>query len=177
MRKTLIKLAALDFGFLFAMPFVVMTFALIPVMGKARAVKTVGRLLTRVGVWLGGWFVPDAASAFEFDGFRRGLKKNISAVGSLWQMAITREEADVIEFRFHYCPVSTVFRGVGLKGLGKYACAADWALAAKNRGRYEFHRDQTIGTGGTYCNPTYSRCRPAATDPCAVGRRDETKVV
>jgi hypothetical protein len=157
MKKIMIKLAALDFGFLFAVPFVVMTYGLMPVMGKARAIQKVGRLLTRVGAWLGGWFVPCAASTFEFDGFRRGLKKNISAVGSLWQMAIKREETDVIEFRFHYCPVSAVFRGVGLAGLSKYACAADLILAKKNRCLYEFSRDRTIGTGGAYCNPTYSK--------------------
>jgi hypothetical protein len=46
---------------------------------------------------------------------------------------------------------------VGLSYLNPHICEGDWAKANENRKKWLFERTHQIGTGDSFCDPTYLR--------------------
>lgn len=145
------------FFFLFAIPFILQVYLLTPFFGKERAIQFVGRQLTLAASFVAKLIVPRINSKLDFSIFQQKIKRNFLFFGKLYHLRIAKETRNTIEFRFRFCPVTKIFTIFGLADLCKYSCAGDWRLAEKNKDYWTFNRDQTIGTGGTYCNHTYSR--------------------
>jgi len=153
----MIKAFVLLFSFLFTLPFVLQTYALIPFLGKKRAIRMVGKQLTSAAATGSKLIVPRINSKQDFSIFKQKIKRNFLFFGVLHRLRIENETRDKIEFRFQFCPVTKAFTIFGLSELCKYSCAGDWKIAKENQEYWTFTREQTIGTGGSYCNHTYSR--------------------
>ena len=143
--------------FLFVLPFVIQTYALKIFVGEKRAIRIVGKQLTSAATLMAKLIVPQINSKLDFSIFKQKIKRNFLLFGKLHNLKIENETPDTIEFRFQFCPVSKMFMLFGLSELCKYSCEGDWRIAQKNKDYWIFTREQTIGTGGLYCNHTYSR--------------------
>jgi len=155
--NVVIKILTMLFFFLFTIPFILEVYALTPFLGKKKAIQFVGRQLTPAAAWIAKVIVPRINTKRDFSVFKRRLKRNFLFFGKLYHLKIENETPDTIEFRFRFCPVTNFLTIFGLKDLCKYSCAGDWKLAEENKDYWTFNRDQSIGTGGLYCNHTYSR--------------------
>ena len=153
----IIKMVLFSFFFLFTVPFILQVYVLTPFLGKERAIQIVGQQLTLAASFVAKLIVPRVNSKLDFSIFQQKIKRNFLFFGKLYHLRVVKETRDTIEFRFRFCPVSKIFTIFGLSDLCKYSCAGDWKLAEKNKDYWTFNRDQTIGTGGLYCNHTYSR--------------------
>ena len=151
------KTISVTFGALFALPFVLMVFVLQPILGKKKAIKSAGKLLSHYSSFVFRLFIPASKSAGEYSFFQQKLKRNYLILASLNDLTIQQETKDLIEFRVNFCPVSMILRKFSMADLCKYSCAGDWITAKNNQNNWVFKRDQTIGTGGKYCNHTYCR--------------------
>jgi hypothetical protein len=138
-------------------PFMVGVMLLSLMMGRAKAVRIVGKLLTVAAKKFVDLAIPAIDSPDQFDGFRKKVKKNYAMYRILYDIKVTEENADTIQFSIHHCPFSKTLHRYGFYDLSKYACAADWLIAKENNDKWLFSRDHTIGTGGMFCNPRYSR--------------------
>ncbi|MRR16055.1 MAG: hypothetical protein EG826_06335 [Deltaproteobacteria bacterium] len=143
--------------FIFTLPFIVQTYALMLILGKQRAIRIVGRQLISAATLVSKVIVPRINSKLEFPVFKQKIKRNFLFFRRLLHLSIENETQDKIEFRFQFCPVSKMLMIFRLSDLCKYSCAGDWKHAKRNREYWIFTREQTIGTGGSYCNHTYSR--------------------
>ncbi len=153
----MIKILSLLLGFLFTAPFVVQTYSLIPFIGRKKALRIVGRQLTPAAVLGVKLLIPRIHSKGDYPLFKERVKRNFLFIGKLYHLRIENETGDHIEFRFHFCPVAKMLKIFGLAELCRYFCAGDWMIAKENEDYWTFSRQQTIGTGGRYCNHTYSR--------------------
>jgi hypothetical protein len=143
------------FGYIFTIPFILLVHFLRLLIGKQNAVKLTGKLVTKTAVLGMGILVPRAQSAFEFDSFKKTLKKNFFTIGPIYDLILVEETSNRIEFKIQYCPVASTFRNLKMEDLCKYSCAADLVVAKMNKGLWEFERSKTIGTGFDCCNHTY----------------------
>jgi hypothetical protein len=155
--KMMIEILSWLFVFVFTLPFVLETYALGSFLGKKRAIQITGRQLTSAGGFVAGLIVPRVNSKQDFAVFREKIKRNFLLFEKILRVRIENETQDKIEFRIRFCPVTKMLTIFGLAGICKYSCAGDWKLAKKNRENWTFTRNQTIGTGGAYCDHTYSR--------------------
>lgn len=155
----MIRLLSLFAIFLFTLPFVLQAYALRLFLGQKRAIRIVGRQLVLAGTLVAKLIVPRINSKFEFPIFKQKIKRNFLFFRKLLHLRIENETKDRIEFKFNFCPVAKILTTFGLSELCKYSCAGDWKLAKENKEYWIFTREQTIGTGGHYCNHTYSRKR------------------
>ncbi len=153
----MMKILSLSLGFLFTLPFVLQTYSLIPFLGRKKALHIVGRQLTSTAVLGLKILIPRINSKRDYSMFKEKVKRNFLFIGKLYHLRIENETLDKIEFRFQFCPVSTMLKIFGLSDLCRYSCAGDWEIAKENKEYWTFSREQTIGTGGRYCNHTYSR--------------------
>ncbi|OPY89471.1 MAG: hypothetical protein A4E72_01090 [Syntrophus sp. PtaU1.Bin208] len=151
------KILSLLLGFLFTAPFILSTYSLIPFLGRKKALRIVGRQLTSTAALGLKVLIPRIHSKRDYSIFKEKVKRNFLFVGRLYHLRIEHETGDKIEFRFHFCPVSTMLKIFGLSDLCRYSCAGDWEIAKENKEYWTFSRQTTIGTGGRYCNHTYTR--------------------
>jgi hypothetical protein len=143
------------FGYVFTIPFILLVYFLRLLIGKQNAVRLTGKLVTKTAALGMGILVPRSKAAFEFDSFKKTLKKNFFTIGPIYDLILVEETGDRIEFKIQYCPVASTFRNLKMGDLCKYSCAADWEVAKMNKGLWEFERSKTIGTGFDCCNHTY----------------------
>ncbi len=153
----MIRLLSLLVVFLFTLPFILQTYALRLFIGKKRAIRIVGRQLILAGSLVAKLIVPRINSKLDFPIFKQKIKRNFLFFRKLLHLRVENETQDRIEFKFNFCPVAKILMAFGLSELCKYSCAGDWKLAKENKEYWIFEREQTIGTGGLYCNHTYSR--------------------
>ncbi len=153
----MIKILSWLLVFIYTLPFILQTYALRSFLGKKRAIQITGRQLTSAGGFVAGLIVPRMSSKQDFAIFREKIKRNFLLFEKILRVRIENETQDKIEFRFQFCPVTKMLKIFGLSEICKYSCAGDWKLAKKNRGNWTFTRKQTIGTGGLYCDHSYSR--------------------
>jgi hypothetical protein len=143
------------FGYVFTIPFILLVYFLRLLIGKQNAVRLTGKLVTKTAALGMGILVPRSKAAFEFDSFKKTLKKNFFTIGPIYDLILVEETSNRIEFKVQYCPVASTFRNLKMGDLCKYSCAADWEVAKMNKGLWEFERSKTIGTGFDCCNHTY----------------------
>jgi hypothetical protein len=156
-EKILIKILSWLVVFLFTLPFVLQTYTLRSFLGKKRAIRIVGKQLVLAGALVAKLIVPRINSKLDFPIFKQKIKRNFLFFANLLHLRIENETQDQIEFRFKFCPVAKMLTTFGLSELCRYSCAGDWKFAKENKEYWTFTREQTIGTGGSYCNHTYSR--------------------
>jgi hypothetical protein len=155
--KTMIKIFSWLFVFIFTLPFVLQAYALRSFLGEKRAIRIVGKQLTSAAALGAKLIVPRINSKLDFAIFREKIKRNFLFFDKFLCLRIENETQDKIEFRFQFCPVTKMLTIFGLSEICKYSCAGDWMLAKENKEYWTFTRKQTIGTGGSYCDHTYSR--------------------
>lgn len=138
-------------------PFMLSVLLLSLFMARSKAVSIVGKRLTLIAKKTVGLAIPSIASPDQFDYFRERIKRNYSLFEKLYDLRVIQNNSDTVEFNILTCPFSGTLRRYGFSDLSKYACAGDWIIAKENEDKWLFSREQTIGTGGMLCNPTYSR--------------------
>jgi len=151
------RLLPVIFGLSFAGPFVVLTASLALFVGKERALRVTGKLITLVAASILSAFIPQCGAGEDFSLFRSRIKRRFFRFCMFNNVELFDETEDKIEFRVRFCPVASSFRMLGMAELGKYSCAADWVVAKANRRFWTFRRDKSIGTGFAICNHTYIR--------------------
>jgi len=152
-----IKVFRTFLGYFYAAPFALAAYGFAVFIGKKRAVARVGRWLTKTTVFCLRPIIPNISTPSDFDAFKARIMRNFTFLAPLYDLKIADNTVDHVEFNVHHCVVTHAFRKLGLPDICKYACAADWVVAQKNKDCWEFARRQTIGTGGPFCNHTYMR--------------------
>jgi hypothetical protein len=154
MKNAFRKLAALvAFG-----PFIVAIHVTSLVVGKRKAVRLWGPIVTfttRLSLYL---FVPRIEDASQFDDFRRFFRSRLNwAWKPFFDARVEQDDEDTFRLHVANCPFCEVFIGAGLGEMGPYVCQADWDMARRNIERWEFERVHQIGTGDAFCDSTYRR--------------------
>lgn len=139
-------------------PFVIGIYVTSIFIGRRRAVRYWGPLVTlatRLSLYL---FVPRINEASEFDSLFRKFQSRLSwAWRPFFDVTIQREGEDAFRLHVKNCPFCEVFTRFGLGEMGAYVCQADWDLARANNDKFVFEREHQIGTGDSYCDHTYRR--------------------
>lgn len=153
------KSISVTFGFLFTFPFILMAYVFLPIFGRKKSISIVGKLLSQYASFVLSWFIPKIKSGADYFIFQQKIKRNYLVLRLINDLEIQQETNELIEFRVKFCPAATVLKKFGMADLCKYSCAGDWITAKKNQDYWTFKRDQTIGTGGKFCNHTYCRIK------------------
>ncbi len=127
--------------------------------GKPRAVKLAGPLLTRIAKRSLRDWVPKISRPEEFDAFGSRMRSRFWLWKPLYDITVTEDTKDVFRIRVANCPFCEVLNNAGLKELSPCLCEADWAVARENAGKWDFERAHQIGTGDGFCDHTYLRKR------------------
>ena len=99
----------------------------------------------------------DHLRTVRVDVFKLRIMRNFRFLAPLYDLKIANHTTNHVEFNIHHCVVTYAFKKLGLSDICKYACAADWVVAKQNQDLWEFARQQSMGTGGPFCNHTYKR--------------------
>lgn len=141
----------------FLSPLIAYVHILFTLVGRDKAIRTVGRSLTYGAKRSLKYWVPVIASAVDFDEFTPKMKSRFWLWRILYDIDITKETKDCIMLRVSNCPFCEVLNVIGLKELSPYVCEGDWAIARENVDKWCFERKHQIGTGDSFCDHTYSR--------------------
>lgn len=125
--------------------------------GKDRAIQASSAAVTHVAKKVVKLFIPEIASARDFDQLPTKMKSKMWIWRLLYDVKITEDTNDAFQIRLDNCPVCEVFSFAGLSKLNPFVCQGDWAFAAENRDKWTFDRKHQIGTGDSYCDHTYRR--------------------
>lgn len=135
-------------------PYVVAYRLLSVIIGKRSARSIVGRLLTK--------FRRSITSGFSIDSPSRRVSciqgkahKAFASNKKLYDIRVEVERSDRVEFKTISCPLATTLKNLGASELSKFACAADFIIANRNRDKWKFRRTHSHGTDGLCCNHTY----------------------
>lgn len=154
MKNVFRKAAALvAFG-----PFILMIYLTSLIMGRRRAIRLWGPVVTFVTRLSLNVFVPKIRDASEFDLFMHRFKSRLSwAWRPLFDVQLEQVGKDAFMLQVMNCPFCEVFAKSGLGEVGPYVCQADWDLARDNHDQLIFERCHQIGTGDAFCDHTYRR--------------------
>lgn len=144
-------------GILVGGPFILMTYLLSVFIGKERAVRIVGPILTSIAKVMLGAFIPKIKDASEFDKFSPGMKKNFWLWKPFYDFDVAQEDSNVFKLKVYNCPFCEVVIKSGLPELGPHICQGDWEIAKENKDKWTFMRTHQIGTGDRFCDHTYLR--------------------
>ena len=125
--------------------------------GKERAFNAWSPRMTHVAKKVVRMFVPDIASARDFDQLPSKMKSRLWFWRLLYDIKITEDTKDTFQLHLGNCPFCEVFSYTGLSKLNPYVCQGDWAFAAENKDKWRFERKHQIGTGDSFCDHTYRR--------------------
>lgn len=144
-------------GHAVVLPFILNVILLSVIAGRSKAVKITGRFVTKLAKIFLGIMVPSIDSPVKFDRFRERIRRNYLLCRLFYDIHITQDSPDFIQFKINNCPVCETMLKYGFSDLSSYACSGDWEIAKENKDKWLFARRQTIGTGASFCNPTYMR--------------------
>lgn len=144
-------------GVIVAGPFIIMTSLSSLFIGKEKAVKLWGPLLTSYAKWFVKLTVPTIQKASEFDRFASRLKARFRLWRSLYDYSVAYEDRNTLKMHFSNCPFCEVLKNIGLSELRPYVCQGDWAAAKDNAEKWTFERQHQIGTDDSFCDHTYKR--------------------
>lgn len=125
--------------------------------GKQKSFRYWGPRITRAAKLVVNMFVPDIATARQFDQLSLKMKSRIWFWKPLWDIEIQQETKDRLKLRILNCPFCEVLAFAGLSKLNPSACEGDWAYARENKDKWSFERKHQIGTGDRFCDHTYKR--------------------
>ena len=140
--------------------------------GKEKAILAVGPGLTRAAKRALRYWVPEILDASQFDDFKKRMKRNVALWRILYDVDIAEDSQHTFKVHVRNCPFCEVFTFVGLNGINKYICKADWEIAEDNRGKWSFTRQNTIAAGDHFCDHTYKRERCNDKTPKSKDRMD-----
>ena len=126
-------------------------------LGKPRAIRIWGPVLTYITKLSLKFLVSRVNSASEFDQFKTRLKFKLWLWRPFFTVSVAEERDDKIQLKIDNCPFCEVFQALGYQGMAPYICDADWKMARDNRDNWDFERSQEIGRGDSFCNTAYLR--------------------
>lgn len=139
-------------------PFILMIHLTSLIMGRRRAIRLWGPVVTFVTRLSLNVFVPKIRDASEFDVFMRRFESRLSwAWEPLFDVQMEQDGPDAFKLQVTNCPFCEVFANSGLAEMGPYVCQADWDLARDNYDSVVFERCHQIGTRDAFCDHTYRR--------------------
>jgi hypothetical protein len=154
---TLKELGRQVIGLITVLPTAFKVWATTPFLGKERAVAYWGPGMTAMAKWSLRFWVPQIASAADFDLFQTKMKANFRLWRPLFDIHIEREDHHIFQLKVKNCPFCQALFRVGLPELAPYVCQGDWEKARDNADKWVFERNCQIGTGDSYCDHTYLR--------------------
>lgn len=147
-------------GVLFIGPIVLLTYLFSLFLGREKAVRLWGPVITSIAKSGVNLFIPKLKDASEFDFFAERMKKNFWLWKPFYDFTISQDGRDVFQLNVKNCPFCETAIKLGLPELGPYFCQGDWEVAKENKDKWDFNRTHQIGTGDKFCNHTYLR-KPA----------------
>ena len=151
------KLSRNFFGLIVVLPFIIATKLLSIFMGKEKAIETLGPIATSFAKQMLKFWVPKISDSNDFDSFATKMKKNFRLWRPFYDIAVSEESNDVFKLHVSNCPFCEVLNNFGLEKLSAFVCEGDWAIAKDNSDKWNFERNNQIGTGDNYCDHTYRR--------------------
>jgi len=155
MSKNLLSSVRLLSGIILMLPFVVLFRLSCLVLGKKRATKLAGSVVGKVAEIFVTFTIPKMNSGMDFSTFIDRAIKNFLSFSILYEVKVERQTDKLVEFRILNCPFVEGLKRLGAAELCKYACAADFRIADKNRMNWKFRRSHSLGTDGQCCDHTY----------------------
>lgn len=144
-------------GFIVVMPFAFLTLILAIFIGKQKAVRILGPLVTICAKSIQQLFPPKIKTSLEFDLFKSKLKKKQKIWKILYDYPIEYPNKDTANLFIENCPFAEAMNKLDISELGHYMCQGDWEVAKENSEKWIFKRSCTIGTGGSLCDFSYRR--------------------
>lgn len=150
--KTLVRFLL---GFVIMLPFALLFHLESFFIGRKKAAGKTGRWLTTFSAWFISSTIPEWKAGNSFPDFRKGIIRNFAAFKIVYDIEVHSESESHVEFRINNCPFTTALTQYGCTILCKYACAGDFVVAKKHRGKWKFSRTHSHGTNSNCCNPRY----------------------
>ena len=144
-------------GFSIAIPFTLMIYIFSAFLGKEEAIQLLGPFATRIAKLMLIFFVPRIKNAREFDLVPSKIKEKFWLWKPLFDYSISYEDSNIVKLYVSNCPFYEAFDKLGLREMGPYICQGDWEIAKEYFDRWDFERSHQIGTGDSFCDPTYKR--------------------
>lgn len=145
-------------GFLIAIPFWILIRVTTPITGREKAISIWGPLVrSTVTLMAEILLIPKTEGAEDFDEFCRKMKRNIAFLSPIYDVSVVRHDENALELNYYNCPHCEAFFLLGLRELGPFCCESDWLIACKHEKKWDFQRENQIGTGDRVCNHTYKR--------------------
>lgn len=139
-------------------PFILAIYVTSLVVGRRKAVRFWGPIVTfttRLSLYL---LVPRIENASQFERFKEAYRSRLNwAWKPFFDVRVEQDDGDTLQLHVTDCPFCEVFIGAGLGEMGPYVCQADWDMAKCNIDRWSFERAHQIGTGDAFCDHTYRR--------------------
>src|SRR5512141_72998 len=146
----------LIFGYAAMLPFSLCFRIVSLFMGKQRSAALVGKALTKISVLFLGSAIPNLSDKGQFEGFKRTIIRNFTvSFKPLYDVEVISESNGAVEFKILNCPFTSALKNLGAQELCKFACAADFMIAHRNKSKWKFSRTHSLGTDGICCNHTY----------------------
>jgi nitrogen regulatory protein PII-like uncharacterized protein len=124
---------------------------------KEKVDKIIGKILSKLSALMLSTLIPNVKNNNQFDKFKEKLKASFKLSEILYDYKIKEETENKIQFEIHYCPFTEALKNHKYPHLSKYLCAGDFIIAKKNKEKWDFKREHSLGTDGNYCNHAYFR--------------------
>ena len=144
-------------AFIIISPFVAVAYLLILFTGKKRAVKIIGPPVTAFAKLSVKILVPDVKSAEDFDLFVKKFRSTVKYWKLMYNFSFLTPDKNTVKLHITNCPFCELLKKIGLKELNPYVCQGDWEYAKVCKEKWDFSRENQIGTGDNYCDHTYTR--------------------
>jgi hypothetical protein len=124
-------------------------------MSKDKTTVQIGKILTKISVLSLSTLIPKVKTKSDFNVFRKKIKKGFALSKVLYDYKIIEDNEKKIQFEIHSCPFTGALKSGGYEHLCKYVCAGDFVIAKRNKEKWLFKREHSLGTTGKYCNHAY----------------------
>ena len=154
------KMIRLSIGLIVVAPIASLTYLLSLAVGKHKAVKKLGFLVTICAKSLQQFFPPKINNASEFDIFKEKVKPQY-AIYKIWSIlydySVEYPDENSVLLLLRNCPFADALKIFKLDEIGPYMCQGDWEVAKDNSKKWKFERKGAIGKGCEVCDFKYIR--------------------
>lgn len=141
-------------------PIALLTHLLSIIIGKKRAIKKLGLIVTLSAKSMQKYFPPKINNALEFDEFMEKVKPKYNLYkfwSIIFDYPVKFPDENSVLLEIKNCPFADALKAFRVTEFGNYMCQGDWEVAKDNSKKWKFERKGTIGTGCKVCDFKYVR--------------------
>ena len=144
-------------AFIILSPFILATYLMILFIGKEKAIGVMGKYVTSISKFAVKLMVPNVKNAEDFDLFVKKFRATSKFWKLLYNFSFLTPDNNTVKLHITNCPFCELLKNIGLSELNPYVCQGDWEYAKTSINKWDFSRENQIGTGDKFCDHTYTR--------------------